>query len=626
MVRRVNIPPPEDARPAPAKVSALAQAHRAAARHHREGRIREAKAKYREILRRYPRNAAAVHVLGVIAHQEGQPDLAVDLMSKSIAENRTIPVFHGHLGELYRTLGRFDEAIACCRRALELRAVYPDALNTLGAALYAKGELDAAQESLEQAVTFQPDFAEAHANLGNIHRAQKKMEAAGESYRRARALQPNNVAILINLGNVLASLGRHEEAVASYRQAVRLKPDLAAAHANLAMALFVQGKALGDQGKWAPAADRYRQALDHKADFLEARNNLGTCLLGQGKYEQGQAVFRRLMEQRRGRIWQNADALLADEPDEREASPEALRTTRFKLVDRVEQVEYLLARGLIDPSFEKMVARYRSVLDELGGQQGADGSITLSGEQTRRIESFYDKVIHYADAPRVPSGAVNDALDFEKIEDAYLSTPTPVVYFDDFLSQEALSRLRRFCLDSTIYFRCDPGGFVWSYINDGFNCSLLYQIAEELKQRLPRVIGGQFLSNMWIYRYQNHGEGVAAHTDNAAVTFNFWLTPDTANLAPGQSGLVVYKKEQPLDWDWMEYNTNKNLPDTQERIKEFLGSAETVTIPYRDNRAVLFHSNLFHRSDAFHFEEGFENRRMNVAMVFGFRGGPRASS
>ena len=45
-----------------------------------------------------------------------------------------------------------------------------------------------------------------------------------------------------------------------------------------------------------------------------------------------------------------------------------------------------------------------------------------------------------------------------------------------------------------------------------------------------------------------------------------------------------------------------------------------MTIPYRGNRAVLFHSNLFHKSDTVRFKEGFENRRMNVTMLFGKRG------
>jgi hypothetical protein len=33
----------------------------------------------------------------------------------------------------------------------------------------------------------------------------------------------------------------------------------------------------------------------------------------------------------------------------------------------------------------------------------------------------------------------------------------------------------------------------------------------------------------------------------------------------------------------------------------------------------LFNSNLFHETDAINFKTGYENRRMNVTMLFGTR-------
>ena len=115
-------------------------------------------------------------------------------------------------------------------------------------------------------------------------------------------------------------------------------------------------------------------------------------------------------------------------------------------------------------------------------------------------------------------------------------------------------------------------------------------------------------------------EGVAEHTDDGAVTFNFWITPDDANLSADAGGLVVYVKEQPMDWDWERYNNQKYSPEIQREVAEFLSDAKTVTIPYGDNRAVLFHSNLYHKSHRVKFKDGFANRRMNVTMLFGQRG------
>ena len=137
---------------------------------------------------------------------------------------------------------------------------------------------------------------------------------------------------------------------------------------------------------------------------------------------------------------------------------------------------------------------------------------------------------------------------------------------------------------------------------------------------MPRVLGGHTLTNIWGYRHNNESEGVGLHTDQGAVTLNMWITPDSANLEPDHGGLVVYCKEQPYDWDWRVYNTYKHEPEILQEMEDFVASAQILTIPHRQNRADLHNANVFHKSDIIRFDEGIENRRMNVTMLFGRRG------
>ncbi|MCZ6657399.1 MAG: hypothetical protein O7C67_08895, partial [Gammaproteobacteria bacterium] len=167
-----------------------------------------------------------------------------------------------------------------------------------------------------------------------------------------------------------------------------------------------------------------------------------------------------------------------------------------------------------------LAERYRAVLDEMQRSGGPEADTTLSAAQTASLGAFYDRVVHYADAPRIDGGVINQSLDFKRIEDDYLASKVSVTAFDDFLTPEALRALRDFCLESTIFFKHTGTRFVSGGLNSGFNCDILYQMAEELKARLPRVLGGHALRNMWVYRYRNESEGVAAHTDEGAVTFN----------------------------------------------------------------------------------------------------------
>ncbi|MGH2413687.1 MAG: hypothetical protein ACRDEA_08350, partial [Microcystaceae cyanobacterium] len=351
---------------------------------------------------------------------------------------------------------------------------------------------------------------------------------------------------------------------------------------------------------------------------------LAIALIAKEQYREGQAVFQRTFFNKYGLPSEKTARFDPTNPIDTEQWRVTPTATPFKLIDRIDQLNYLLAQDKIDPSFQELVTRYQAFLQEIETQPQIDPNfgIPLSRLQLESFAGYYDKIIHYADAPRIAGPTLNDSLDYRAIEESYLDSS--MIYLDDFLTPEALEGLRRFCLESTIFFRHRASGYVGTYINEGFNCSLLYQIAAEMKERLPRVLGPLPLVHMWAYRYQSRGSGIKPHVGDASVTLNFWITPDSANLGTKDGGgLVIYKKELSSnlpDSDWLKFNVYKDDPQIQSQIDEFISSAESVTIPYRCNRFVLFQSNLWHRSDPFHFRDGFENRRMNGVMLFGHRG------
>lgn len=48
----------------------------------------------------------------------------------------------------------------------------------------------------------------------------------------------------------------------------------------------------------------------------------------------------------------------------------------------------------------------------------------------------------------------------------------------------------------------------------------------------------------------------------------------------------------------------------------------SVKVPYRQNRCVLFNSNLFHHTDHLHFRPGYRTRRINITLLYGLRQPP----
>lgn len=239
----------------------------AAARHHKAGRLAEAQAGYRRVLAVRPRHAPALHNLGLIAHQLGDQETAVDLVGKAIAVDGATAAFHNTHGNVLKAMGNLVAAIAGYRRAIAAEPGYAEAHLNLGEALSERGEIDAAVASYGRAIDIAPDFAEAHNNLGHALQDRGDIDTAIESYRRALALRPGEAEWHNNLGHALHEAGRFEDAVTSLRHALALDPTLAEAHNNL-------GNAYKDAGRFDDARAAYRRAIEVRPTYAEAYYNL----------------------------------------------------------------------------------------------------------------------------------------------------------------------------------------------------------------------------------------------------------------------------------------------------------------------------------------------------------------
>jgi tetratricopeptide (TPR) repeat protein len=257
--------------------------------HHQAGRLQAAEQIYRRILDVEPGHAEAIHLLGVLAHQVGRNDVAIEYIDRAIRLNGEQPAFHYNLGEAHLALHRTAEAVACYRRALELKPDFAEAHNDLGSALQDQGQLAEAIACHRRAVELRPHFAEAHYNLGNALRGQGRVAEAIVCYQRALELKPDYANGHNNLGSALHEQGRIDEAIACYQQALALQPDFAGAYYNL-------GNALKDRRRVAEAIPCYQRALALQPDLAEAHCNLGIAWKDQGNLDAAMASFQRALE------------------------------------------------------------------------------------------------------------------------------------------------------------------------------------------------------------------------------------------------------------------------------------------------------------------------------------------
>lgn len=57
-------------------------------------------------------------------------------------------------------------------------------------------------------------------------------------------------------------------------------------------------------------------------------------------------------------------------------------------------------------------------------------------------------------------------------------------------------------------------------------------------------------------------------------------------------------------------------------MREHLGARlhDPIVVPHRQNRMVIFNSNLIHQTDRIEFRDEFESRRYNITLLYGRRG------
>ncbi len=144
----------------------------------------------------------------------------------------------------------------------------------------------------------------------------------------------------------------------------------------------------------------------------------------------------------------------------------------------------------------------------------------------------------------------------------------------------------------------------------------LCRSARKSPPRSPNIIGPKHqLRQLWAYKNGRQQPTTPPHADFAAVNVNIWLTPDSANLDPSSGGLDIYDVEAPPGWEFETYNKDWRA------IRAFLreSSATATKIPYRGNRAIIFNSDLFHATQPLAFDDGYQNRRINVTFLYGRR-------
>lgn len=258
------------------------QALEIAARLHEDGRLDEAEAVYQKALMGEPNNADALHGLGVLMVQWGQPEQAIPFLNKAIASRPDFALAHSHLGCAYQVLNHDDEALASYEKAVQIDPAFAEGWNNLAILLARLGRAQEAEEDLRHAIRLWPEYAKAYDNLGVLLQQQGRLSEALLAFEQSIKLDGGNPESIENFRNALMLAGDAEsyvarferelgESVARYEQALSEHPQVAEAHNNL-------GNAMKEQHRYQEAIAHYKLATALRPDFTAPLNNWGVAL------------------------------------------------------------------------------------------------------------------------------------------------------------------------------------------------------------------------------------------------------------------------------------------------------------------------------------------------------------
>lgn len=219
---------------------------------HQQGRLPDAARAYESVLAASPQHVEALHLLGLVALQSGQPQRGADLIGQALALKPDHAQALINLGYCLQDLRRAPEALA----------------------------------AFDRAIARQFNLADAHLGRGNVLLDLARPQDALESFDRALKHTPKNAIAHHNRANALAALNRHADALASYDKAISLAPTLAPAHA-------ARGGVLLNMAEFEKAARAYEHALSLDPNDAAAWTGWGHALIGLMRHEEALGRFER---------------------------------------------------------------------------------------------------------------------------------------------------------------------------------------------------------------------------------------------------------------------------------------------------------------------------------------------
>lgn len=231
-----------------------------------------------KILQQAPRDPNLLHLAGLAALGQEQPDQAASYLEQALAVTPNNPEIQNSLANSKRQLGDLAAAIKHYRKACELKPDYFDAWKNLGITQLDNDRATDAVSSLQEALRLRPDDPSAHTAIGNVFKELEQFQEAEAHYRRALELRPDYVNALHNLGLNYKLDEQLDAALDCYQKAQTLAPAVAEIDMNIGNALF-------EKGEYEKAQEHYQTAVEKNPGFVLGHETLAEFFWQTGRQD-----------------------------------------------------------------------------------------------------------------------------------------------------------------------------------------------------------------------------------------------------------------------------------------------------------------------------------------------------
>lgn len=288
---------------------------------HQQGDLATAMQTYEQILGHEPDHADALHLSGIVLHQQGEHRAAIKRIERALQLKPASILFRKNLASATRAAGDLPQARALCEevlaaephdaivqqmlgRILEQQHEYRRALEHFRNAL--EGDLNAADrfdvmihagdcysrlgerkqaiQILQQAHQERPRQLLANHNLGREYHFAGDLAHAEKFYLKALEIDRNCASAWNNLGVIYQTRAEYQKSRNCLEEAMRIMPQLADVSNNLANVL----EAFGQDDQMQAL---YEQAIRLRPDYAEAHHSLSQVHLRNEDFVTGWELY-----------------------------------------------------------------------------------------------------------------------------------------------------------------------------------------------------------------------------------------------------------------------------------------------------------------------------------------------